>query len=126
MEILKGFGFSLLIITIIKLIDYRLKKRKGLIHGSFDPVYFFKDNWMDYCINIGLSFIVYSFDHDVIVWVNEFLDKMEFKWQLIHVENKLFFFVLVPVVIAGISYKFFRNKLAIPTQQKVSPHITKS
>lgn len=120
MNILYGLGYCLLIISIIKAIDFQIKKRKGKIVKPFNKTYFLRDNWMDYLINVGISFLVYQFNEDAINSLNYLIDQLNLNWQIPEVDNKMFYFVLIPVVIAIISYKFFRKKVSIPIQNKIT------
>ncbi|SHJ45557.1 hypothetical protein [Aquimarina spongiae] len=122
MEIIKGLAIAFLLVTIIKLIIYQYNKRIGKITGKFDWVYFARDNWMDYVINLGLGLIVYLYDHDAFNTINYVLETFETKWRIPHIENKGFYFVLTPIIVAAVTFFAFRKKVSIPIQMLVTPH----
>jgi len=122
MEILKGIGWSILVITILKFIHYRYFRDTTTGPLKFDLWYWVQDNWMDYVIQVGVAFMVVSYSHEIIDLLNQFFEKTGIGWVIPHFEDVSFYWLLAPVITALLLYKFGRKKIAIPTQQKVAPN----
>ncbi|WP_109437808.1 hypothetical protein [Aquimarina sp. AU119] len=120
MEVIKGLLVCFLMMTIIKFIHFKyLRKNKS--NEKFDILIWIQDNWMDYFIYIGISFLVYVYNTDAINTINYVLQKIGTDWRIPDIENRSFYFVLGPIVLSFIAYKFLRNKVSKPVQNKITP-----
>lgn len=123
MEIIKGIGWSILVITIVKLVHYRYFRDKSTGPLKFNPRYWLADNWMDYVIQVGVAFMVVQYSHESIALLNSFFEKVGISWVIPYFEDVSFYWLLAPVITALLLYKFGRNKISMPVQQKVAPKI---
>lgn len=122
MELIKGLLMCILVITIIKFIRFRYLGKNQNNPQDFSWKFWVKDNWMDYIINLGLSLIVYTYDHDAITTINTVFKKLSLDWEIPHFENSGFYFVLVPFLVALLTYKYLRKKVSVPVQKTVNPN----
>lgn len=113
-----GLGVSFGMICIMKYIAYRLKKNDK----PFSLIFWLSNNWMEYPVLLFLTWIFFMFDHDLFNVINYLLEKFGSSYELIHFEDKSFWFVITPVVLTVASYKFLRTKTD-KAQISLSPHI---
>ena len=122
MEFLKGLMYCIFIVTILKLVSFKYFRRPITtepVKWSFN--YWIKNNWMDYVIQVGTSLLFVEFSHEIILSVNPVLKKF-ISWQIPHVENTLYYFILIPIIITLVTYKFFRKRISQPIQDIIIPH----
>ena len=119
MEALKGLIIAFVVISLWKLIRVKfLRKTTSKLNLKF----WIANNWMDYVIHMGISFLFFFFEHDALGVINPILERNEL-WVIPHPENKLFIFVMIPVFVSLILYPLLRKVLSNPIQEKVAPHI---
>lgn len=101
--ILIAFGM----VTVMKYVAYKKRKDQSI---SFNFSVWVRDNWAEYPVYIFLTWLIFLFDSDVFNLINYLLETFDSKYRLIRFENKGFWFVMVPVLLTYLSYKFLRPK----------------
>ncbi|WP_179022072.1 hypothetical protein [Winogradskyella forsetii] len=117
--ILEGLGVAFGMVSVMKYIAYKSRKQS---EKSFKIWFWLANNWAEYPVYIFLTWLVFVFDTDVFNLVNYILEKTGSKWELIHFENSSFWFVVTPIILTYLSYKFLRKKTD-NLQEKIAPNI---
>lgn len=107
MEILKGIGYCLLVISLYKIIHYKYFRDSVL---AFSRIYWIRKNFIDYIMLVGVSFVTVQYSHEIIDVLNIVLTKLTIDWQVPHFEDNSFYWVLVPVVFPLVMGKFAKKK----------------
>lgn len=110
LEILRGLGYGCLVVTLIKLVDYKYLRNEANKDRKFNFKFWLRDNLIDYFILLGVSFLFIEFSTEIIDSINPIVLKFV-DWQIPHVENTIYYFLIVPVILSVITYKFFRNRI---------------
>ena len=122
MDFLKGLLYCLFVVTLLKIIHFKYFRSKVTNEPTeWNFEYWLKNNWMDYFIQVGISILFVEFSTEILSSVNPIIKKF-IDWEIPNVNNNIYYFILVPVLITVITYKFLRKKISQPLQNKVTPH----
>ena len=116
MEVLTQLGICFGVISVIKYLTYLRRDNTK----PFDRNYWFKDNVLDYPIQMFVSWLVFTYDHSfiqAIQWVATNIFNTDY--QIPHFDESDFYYIVTPVVFTWFTYKYIRKK----TTKKVSPKL---
>nr|WP_299067226.1 hypothetical protein [uncultured Allomuricauda sp.] len=122
LNIWKGLLVTFMVITLWKFMRFWFRNTN---RKDPDLKFWLANNWGDYPIHLGITWMFFFFEQDVLAVLNPLLIKLGTTWQIPHPENKGFLFILVPMVVSIVLYPILRKYFAKPTQQAISPTIHK-
>ncbi|WP_435624465.1 hypothetical protein [Flagellimonas sp.] len=116
MEILKGIGYCVMVISIYKYIHYKWFRDSIL---PFNWKYWFNKNLGDYLMLVAISFITVQYSNEIIDLLNMGLEKFTIDWRIPHFEDITFYWILMPVIVPLILGKFAKKKIRKPLSDRV-------
>jgi len=114
MEILKGIGYCMLVISIYKYIHFKYFRDSVM---PFNWNKWISNNIGDYMMLVGVSFITVQYSCEVIDVVNIVFAKLTIGYQIPHFDDNTFYWVLVPVILPLILGKFAKKKIRKPISE---------
>lgn len=115
--ILEGLFVAFGMVCVMKYIAYKKYKSNNPTESFKGWGYWLSDNWIEFPVYLFVTWLVFLFDSDFFKLTNYLLSKLGSKYEIIEFDNRSFWFVVTPILLTFLSYRFLRNKTKTETKK---------